>query len=226
MSDLSILCVTKAEPHARRFLAEMADLGKQLEAEVVFAADGPAALGRLVEWGFIGRVVQSRGYLESVLDEAVELCSRDYVLRLDDDEGCSRGMVRWLTNRGYETGNHWKFDRVHLWGDVRTALITPQLYPDHQTRLSVKRFAGGRATIHAGSPHGGGIAAPCAIEHQKFLVKTLEERREIVKRYDQVSPGAGTAFAAFSVPEDVYSIDVFASHLADWDGERLIRRAA
>lgn len=226
MSDLSILCVTRCEPHARRFLAEMLDLGRQLEAEVIFAADGLAAAGRMAEWGMPARPVQSKGYMESVLDEAVEFCSRDYVLRLDDDEGCSKAMVRWLTNRAYESGNHWKFDRVHLWGDVRTALVTPQLYPDHQTRLSVKRLAGGRAVIHSGSPHGGGLTAPCAIEHHKYLVKTLDERRDIVKRYDQVSPGAGTSFAAFSVPEDVYASDVLAAHLSHWDGERLSRRAA
>jgi hypothetical protein len=207
----------------------MLDLGRQIEAEVIFAADGVAAMGQLVAWGFpmlSTRPVQSKGYLESVLDEAVDFCSRDYVLRLDDDEGCSKALVRWLTNRGYESGNHWRFDRVHLWGDVRTALVTPQLYPDHQTRLSVKRLAGGRPGIHSGSPHGGGLSAPCSLEHHKFLVKSLEERREIVRRYDQVSPGAGTSFAAFSVPEDVYAPDVFATHLADWDGERLNRRAA
>ena len=229
MSDLSLLCVTKAEPHAKRFLAEMLDLGRQLEAEVIFAADGVAAMGQIVAWGLpvlSMRGVVSKGYLESVLDEAVEFCSRDYVLRLDDDEGCSKAMVRWLTNRAYESGNHWKFDRVHLWGDCRTALVTPQLYPDAQTRLSVKRLAGGRSVIHAGSPHGGGLVAPCAIEHHKLLVKTLEERRAIVRRYDLVNPGSGTSFAAFSVPEDVYSPDVIASCLRSWDGERLTQRAA
>ena len=38
--------------------------------------------------------------------------------------------------------------------------------------------------------------------HHKFRVKSIEERRAIVERYDNIAAGAGTAFKAFSVPEE------------------------
>lgn len=225
--ELSILCVTKAEQHSFALLSAMRDLAADLRAEFVLVADGAIAAGRLMDRSFKGmRLVQSKGYLESVLDEALEFCSSDYVLRLDDDERCSPAMVRWLKARAYETANSWKFSRVHLWGDEQHALVTQHLYPDHQTRLSTKAYAGGRTTIHAGSPFGGGIEAPCAIEHLKFLLKTIEERRAIVVRYDSIQVDAGSAFRAFSCPEDVYSEEDITAAVVSWDGSSILERRA
>ena len=187
---LSILCVTRAEPFAEPFLTAMAELAGDLEAELAIVRDGVD--------------VHSSGYIESVLDEALGFCTGDYVLRLDDDERCSPAMVDWLASGKWASRPSWKFCRQHLWGDERHFIITPQLWPDHQSRLAHRSLSGGRITIHAGSPHGGGELAPCAMVHAKFLVKSLEERRAIVRRYDAIQPGAGTNFAAFSVPEDVY----------------------
>jgi hypothetical protein len=217
VADLSLLCVTRGEPHAAPFVHRLADLQRRLQAELVLICDGqlyPSGLNGTVWAG----LVHSQGYIESVLDEAVGKCSRDYVLRLDDDEACSKAMVDWLAREEYQTAQHWKFPRVHLWGDTEHALVTPQLWPDHQTRLSLRSLAGGRRAIHAGSPYGGGIPAPCAIEHWKFLVRSLPERREIVDRYDAIQPGAGSRFRAFSVPEDFYTAEELAAAVRTWDG--------
>lgn len=225
--DLSILCVTKAEPHSFPFVLAMRELAADLGAEFVPVADGAMAAGRLVDHAMRGpRYVESKGYIESVLDEALEFCTRDYVLRLDDDERCSKSMVRWLTSRGYETSNHWKLPRIHLWGDEHHALVTPHLYPDHQTRLSVKKLAGSRPGIHSGSPHGGGLEAPGVIEHAKFLVKSLDERREIVERYESIQEGAGSQFRPFSCPEDFYSAAEITASVRTWDGETFGKIAA
>jgi len=114
-------------------------------------------------------------------------------------------MLDWLLAGKYRNQLHWKFSRIHLWADDQTTIINPPLFPDHQTRLSVRQLAGGRGIIHCGSPHGGGELAPVAILHHKFLVKSIHERQHIRQQYNQIMPNAGESFLPFSVPEDYYS---------------------
>lgn len=207
--SLSILCVTKMEPPAMRFLMDMAELAGACRAQFVIALDGEGAWDQIASKGdsryapVILRV-RSGGYIESVLDEAVAACGGDYVLRLDDDERASGAMMQWLERREYAKADHWKFARANLWDSPEWLMLTSHLWRDDQTRLSVKVKAGGRRVIHSGSPHGGGELAPCMILHEKFLVKTAEERRAIVRRYDSIQPGAGRNFLPWSVPEDFY----------------------
>ncbi len=207
---LSILCVTKAEPFARPFLLEMHRLAQAASAELVLAGDGDSALPTLCDWGFMEDCalisVESKGFLESVLEVGVKCCSGKYILRLDDDECCSSAMTRWVIEHAFTAADHWKFPRMHLWPTTHTFIEEAPLWPDHQTRLSVKAKSGGRTTIHAGSPFGGGRLAPVAIEHHKFLVKSRAERAAIAARYDVVSLGYGTGgMLPFNLPEDVYS---------------------
>lgn len=203
---LSILCVTKAEPFTPPFLYDLVQLGQQIGAQVVFAADGPEAVQRLTGLAGVKIVpVQSRGFLESVLDTAVEACDGEYVLRLDDDEKCSPAMKGWLERESYTAAPHWKFARAHLWHSAMFCIMEAPLWPDHQTRLSLKHLAGGRRSIHAGSPFGGGRLAPVIIEHHKFLVKSYKERAAIAARYDSFGIGLGTGgFLPFNLPEDAY----------------------
>lgn len=202
---LSILCVTKAEPFARPFLASMSALAATSDAEFVVLADGPTAVETLAEAPFPATIVpcQSDGFIESVLDLGVHACNGEYVLRLDDDEFPTPEMIRWLQDERFCESTHWKFARLHLWNDIFHFVNDGQLWPDHQTRLSLKCKAGGRAkAIHSGSPYGFGDLAPAAIEHHKFLVKTLEERRAI--------PWHTDSMRAFSCPEDVHEVVPFA----------------
>jgi predicted O-methyltransferase YrrM len=207
--DLSILCVTRAEPHAREQLARMWQLVRACaSAELVIAADGDDAEARVTGWagqwpGARVARVDGEGYLETVLDAALRHCTGSYVLRLDDDECCSAPMERWVREGGYRAQPHWKFSRAHLWPDRMHRIVDLPLWPDHQTRLSRRHMAGGRSCIHAGSPHGGGTLAPVVIEHLKFLVRSREEREEIARRYDRVMPGAGTSthMRAFQLPD-------------------------
>jgi hypothetical protein len=174
----------------------------------VIAADGREAAERVRFWNQYALIVPiaSKGYLESVHDEALRACRGKYVLRLDDDERISPAMRHWLFKRTYRLAPHWKFPRVHFWGDAQTVLLTPQLYPDWQTRLSHRNFAGGRTIIHCGSPFGGGEDAQVQIEHHKFLVRSFEDRLRIAEAYDAVMPGAGTGgMSAFSLPERFYA---------------------
>jgi len=190
----------------------MSRLSSQLNAQFVVAADGDPARDTLkqVTWHRVPMVaaVQSKGYLESVLDQALQFCDGQYILRLDDDERASQAMISWLQGEEYKHNPHWKFPRAHLWGDTRRVLLTPQLWPDHQTRMSIRSMAGGRNWIHCGSPHGGGAATECVIEHHKFLVKNADERWAIAHRYDGIAQGTGTGgMMAFNVPEHSYCND-------------------
>lgn len=211
---LTVLCITRAEPFARPFLEALVELADGLEAECVIAADGYDAIERLVDWQIRppGAIygVESRGYVESVLDYALQTTTGRYVLRVDDDERVNEPMAEWLRGRWYARAPHWSFRRLNLFVSEKHALDTALLWPDPQTRLSHRELAGGRYKIHVASPHGLGEWAPlpAAIEHHKFLVKPLEERRAIAARYEELQPGSGNGvFLPFSAPEDFYSAD-------------------
>lgn len=201
MSDLSILCVTKCGAHSGPFLLHFAELANRLCTELVLALDNAEDTPPLAYNTTIYPVC-SDGYIESVLDDAVDACSGKYVLRLDDDERCSPQMIDWLERGCYREADHWAFPRMHLWLDEQHYITNPPLWPDLQTRLSTKEKSGGRTRIHVGSPHGTGKVADVAIEHHKFLVKDLDERERLVAHYESLQPGAGSShFQPFSVPE-------------------------
>lgn len=209
-SDLTIICITKGEACCLPLLAKMTQDAQGLGASMLLFLDNNRGdfTPEFYEHGpayFVLFLVNSGGYVESVLDYAVSKPETRYVLRLDDDERMSPEMISWLASGAYRASDHWKFPRAHLWRDESTFIAAHPLWPDHQTRLSVKEKAGGRTTVHAGSPFGGGRLAPCYIEHHKFLIRSREEREEISARYEKLQPGAGTHFRSFSVPEEVFA---------------------
>lgn len=211
---LSVLVVSKLEPCSLRFIRAMEGIGQQL----VIAADGDQAFLTAFELDVEATIVkvQSKGYIESVLDQSLEACTGDYILRLDDDELVSEAMREWLRSGAWTSADHWEFPRMHLWNDG--VLLTPQLFPDHQTRLSVKSKSGGRHGVHAGSPFGGGETAPVCLEHHKFVIKSHEMRLAIAQNYDRYCQGYGTGnMKPFSLPEEAYqgqSVRIVAA----WDG--------
>jgi hypothetical protein len=210
--NLSILCITKAEPHAFDFLEYMAEACDELQASFVVAPDGADAAASVLEadidFDHMAAGLDSKGYLESIHDEALAVCPDGYVLRLDDDEYIGDAFIKWLAGGFYTAEPLWKFARAHIWTNTdgsESVITNAPLWPDHQTRLGKKQYMGGRNVIHCGSPYGGGAEAPVYIEHHKFTCKTLEDREEIVARYNAVSEGSGTHFSAFSVPERVFN---------------------
>lgn len=215
--SLSILCVTRGREEALPYLFEMKDVASAVGAEFVVAADGKIARDVINASGLDPDrtiTVFSRGYIESVLDTALTATSGRYVLRLDDDERVSVAMLGWLADRQYEKADHWKFPRAHMWGDRDHYVSSQPLWPDHQTRLSIRDKAGGRQSVHAGSPFGGGVLAACAIEHDRFLVRDRAAREELIRHYDGVAAGAGSHFRSFYVPEFDEGFTV-----ADWPVE-------
>lgn len=210
MKLLSILTVTKAEPFTGFFLRQMQQLAIAANAEFVIAGDGSEAINKLKRAGFgdenILVSVKSNGTMESVLDAAVRCCSGKYILRIDDDECVSPEMFSWIVRQDYTEHDHWKFSRAHLWHLPNLYITNPPLWPDWQTRLSIRKKSGGRPILHSGSPFGGGRLAPVILEHWKFVVKTKEERWAIGRFNDQFGPGYGTGnMLPFNVPEAAFA---------------------
>lgn len=199
---LSLLCITKNEPHAAEFLRALRGVANRLGAEFVVVSDGFSTItARNLADEYL--VVESNGSIESVLDEAVAACSGDYILRIDDDEKISAEMIVWLDTSEYTQSDVWSFPRRHLWGDGY--LTNAPLYPDLQTRLTTKAKAGGRKQVHDGSPYGAGQVASRHILHHKFLIKDYQKRKELAEKYDQLRPGAGTGqWLPFNLPEEAF----------------------
>lgn len=216
MPDLSILCVTKAEPCVLPLLEQLSAVSSRVRAEFILVADGQDAYATIVDelqiegLSCMSRVfrTETKGYIESVLDGCINLTTGRWIFRVDDDESIPEPLADWLKSGEYKKADHWKFNRAHLINgpkgpvDFHFDVITsPPLWPDHQTRLSTREKSFGRTHIHCGSPHGGGELAPFPILHHKFVIKSRQEREEILKRYDEIQPGAGGGFWQFSVPE-------------------------
>lgn len=181
--QLSILCVSAGADYAVPFVDEMRELALELDAPFVL---------------FDGR---GADVIEHVLDDAVRECPNGYVLRLDDDERVSGPMRAWLAAGEYLAADHWSFPRAHLYPDVDHYVTTAPLWPDLQTRLSIRAKSAGRRSVHAGSPWGAGRTAPVVLEHYKFLVRPFSVRVELVEHYERLQAGAGRGFEVFSVPE-------------------------
>lgn len=190
MSTLTVLVVTEYGRHAGPFRLAAAGLAERVGASYV-EFDGTSAR-----------------CLEETLDVAVRSCPDGHILRLDDDEQATPELEQWLADREYLGSDHWAFPRLNLYPDETTYVANHGLYPDLQTRCSVKAKSGGRARVHQGSPFGIGEIAPVAIEHHKFLCRPFFEREQLVDRYEKLQPGAGTRFVAYSLPEVIPGLRV------------------
>lgn len=183
LNVLTLLCITAHQPYSLPFVEQFDEDAREIGARLR-VVDGTNA-----------------GFIEAVLDEAIHDVPDGYVLRVDDDERMSRPMVEWLAAGEYESADHWAFPRANLWPDEDRYIVNAPLWPDLQTRLSVKEKAGGRTQVHEGSPFGTGHVANVLLEHHKFLVRDRAEREALVHHYESLQRGAGEAYAMFSVPE-------------------------
>lgn len=217
MSKLERCCVP--------FIERLAQFTNEMEStEFILITDGPMAFSQATSLDLPTinlkiASVKSQGYLESSLNSALAYCDGDYVLRIDDDEYMSTAMEKWLENDSWLEHDHWEFPRAHLWDNCDSVLMMPQLFPDYQTRLSIRAKAGNRFGVHAPSPFDGIKRAPVIIEHHKFVIKDYETRRQIAAVYDNYSPGYGTGnMKVFSLPEDAYKGQIV-KMVALWNGE-------
>lgn len=189
--DLSICCVTKAAEYAKPFLMEMRDVAESLGAELVLGLHGIDAL-EFADWfaehrPFRSMTVEGR-FIEEMLNPVLELCTGDYILRLDDDERASAEMIEWLRSGAYRERDSWFFPRFHVWPDRDHVITTQPFFPDFQGRLTTREKSFRPPTLHAGQPHPA-YRAPVHFEHHAFLAKTKEERRELAAHYESLLTG-------------------------------------
>lgn len=184
--SLTLLCVTRGEARALPFLSELSQLGHDLNCEVVIGADRCSL--SIDEPNQRVVPLTGRDCVEEILNEAIDACTGDYILRLDDDESVSAGMYRWLFARAYEQGEAWFFHRYALWPDTDHLVVSPPFFPDFQQRLTIRAKAKRPPTVHAGSPWPG-YQAPVAIRHHAFIVKTYAERQAITAHYESLIRG-------------------------------------
>ena len=204
---LSILTVTRSEPHTPRFLRHFRAVADMLSAEFVVACDRVATpdcdADRYI-------AVQSSGAIEDVLVEAHSACSGDYVLRMDDDETLSAQAILSLAEWGglQSDSRVYALPRANLWGDQWHGISSGDLFPDFQVRL-MPRDREQRTHVHEGIIPDSLL--PGMILHHKFLLKSREERLAIAARYEKKQAGCGSGhYLQFSVPEDCFQIQTFA----------------
>lgn len=195
--------MSDGQPRAERFLREFCELGKMLGAEVVFGAHGPAAEALCCALDSNYVVAVEGQIVEEMLDPVLDTCNGDYILRLDDDELPSAGMVQWLSEGWFLEHDSWFFARYHLWPDDRHVLVESPFFPDFQQRLTTKEKSKRGPELHAGSPFPA-YRAPVYMEHHAFLVKTKEERRALTAKYHSIKTGVYMDPALVDVvwPED------------------------
>ncbi len=203
MSGLDILCVTKGEQHVKFFITTLRNIADLLGARLVIGADGQAAADLCEPYADRLLVQSGKGYLESMINQAVEFCTGEYVLRLDDDELPSGGMVDWLQSGVFLEREAWLFARMNLWGDGMHFLANEQLWPDLQMRLARRELSGGWGGIHSPAPAAKlGVFSKQVIVHYKFVVRSLAERQALAERYEAVRPGAGYGpYQVYTLPE-------------------------
>jgi hypothetical protein len=207
---LSILCITNNQHvQVTWFVCQLQRMATTLGAELVLGLDRERA--QRANWRSLANVtlnLSADQLQEDVMDQAVEACSGEWVLRLDDDEQASPALVRWLQTGDYARidARVYAFPRVYLYPDTRHILTNAGMYPDLQTRLGRKACMYGVNYVHAGNRNGTGQIVPYAIEHHNLLVKSETERRSILARYEGLRPGAGTRpeYARYNVPEMFY----------------------
>jgi hypothetical protein len=206
--NLSILCVTNNQhPCVERYVMDMSRLASSLKAEFVLGLDREKAQQSMLGIYADKKIDLTADTLqEDVLDEAINACSGDWLLRLDDDEQVSLALGHWLESYDWSAGDLYAFPRVYLYPDERHMLTNPGMWPDLQTRLGRKELMTGCTYVHAGNRNGTGQVVPYAIEHHNLLVKTLEERRALAAHYEAIRPGAGSLpeYARYNLPEDFY----------------------
>ena len=204
---LSILTVTRSEPHTPRFLRHFRAVADILSAEFVVAYDRVTTpncdADRYV-------AVESSGAIEDVLVQAHAACGGEYVLRMDDDETLSPQAILSLAEwGGLESDSRvYALPRANLWGDQWHGISSGSLFPDCQVRLMPRNYER-RTRVHEGIIPD--AIFPGMMLHHKFLIKSREERLAIAARYEEKQAGCGSGhYLQFSVPEDCFPIETFA----------------
>lgn len=201
--SLSVLVFTEGHPFAARFLFEFGRLARDLKAQYVIAGDHEQGFRMARRFADIAIQVETKGLQEHKITEVSGMCAGDWILKLDDDETVSPAMRDWLLAWKPGTEAAYSFPYAWLWGDEQHFITAPPFWVDPHGRLMRKELMQDWPTgVHQNNPHTGPVV-PVALCHHKFLVKSMDERREVARRYDGFMQGAGTGelYGKYTLPE-------------------------
>ena len=207
--SLSVCCITRGP--TLRVAAQLRPL-RELAAEIVLAVDDRVdeallspledVADELVLYPYLDPVDRPVGWVHS-------LCTRDWILWLDDDELPSASLLRELPAllRAPEETHFW-LPRRWLHGSAQTYLAGPPWEPDYQLRLvqndpRLLWFPGvTHRPIEAVGPH---RYLEWPLYHADLLLNPLDARRQKARRYETAAPGQRLAGVpmnlALHVPE-------------------------
>jgi glycosyltransferase involved in cell wall biosynthesis len=139
------------------------------------------------------------GIVEHTIEQLVSRCSNDWVLRLDDDELVSLGLVDFLekhlsTLSVDAVGIHRKWCRVNLKSSCLEYSTNPLYGYDWQWRLFRKASVGFNKNVHTpGISFNTETKAPLDgfIVHLDWVYRDFGYRRDKVARYESISEGLG-----------------------------------
>ena len=228
-TTLSVCCLTRG-PTAR--VAAQLALLRDVADEIVVGLDTSVAADLAHPLTEVADVLVHYPYLDPV-DRPVgwvhALCTRDWILWVDDDEIPSAelvGSIRDVIADGSVT--HCFVPRRTLWRDPASVLEGPPWVPDFQLRLVVNDarlvwFPGiTHWPIQAIGPH---RYLETPLYHTDLLLNPEERRRAKVHRYETAVPGRRVAGLpmndAYFLPEDRPSVELAA--VASPDRETIAR---
>lgn len=150
MPTLTVLMVTEYEDAALPFIERAHRLASRLAVPFVLAVDRHAAT-TVAAYPRGARIVdvdsRGAGYLEAVLNDALDACDTEYVFRIDDDEAVSGSLADWLRAWGADPAPLYAFPRAALWPDAGHRIAQVPWWPDAQARLATRELSR-RSRLH------------------------------------------------------------------------------
>lgn len=172
-------------------------------SEIVVGVDTKSSDGTLAAARkFAGKVVSidnPAGTVEATIEQLASFCSNEWVLRLDDDELISHGLLRFIEQHleflSVEAiGIHRKWCRVNLAGAHLEYSTNPLYGYDWQWRLFRKSSVGYCKGFHTpGICFRTETKAPLDgfIVHLDWIYRDFGYRKSKVARYEAISAGKG-----------------------------------
>jgi FkbM family methyltransferase len=161
------------------------------------------------------RVFTAQGkkpYVESLLSGIIPYLSSRWILRLDDDELPSYGLLRWVAdNTSCQQEHSVAFPRYWVrrngnggWEMSDCRAIGGAWGADHQYRLFRPSDVVASDTIHTPGFEVSSTIAPdeARIYHFDWIVRSYDERVRKVERYEELQKGAGNHLAVYYLPEE------------------------
>jgi hypothetical protein len=189
------LCI--ATKNSEEYIGKLLRVGMSFADEVVVAVDASSDdLTERVCHEYADKVfrVESPGYVERLLPWLNEQCEGDWILRLDDDELPSAGLIEILPALLNDREmTHYHLRRRTIIGGDRTEWIAQRpWWPDWKLRLfrnipSIVRIPG---RLHSGYEVKGAsrYLYRGSIYHYDFVYHDEQHRKEKVRQYEIISP--------------------------------------